>query len=144
MLEFRAMTYPLSVPDEKRNVSGHGFRDRLLLVATALLVAVVASGSFFFAELYHVNKWFVFAAWNSILLVPRFIRDFRGQLSNYSFVAFLFAWIVIHGLLIAALLRWTTIAVAIPVLFVELTLGLFLADVAFGVRPVKNENERSA
>ena len=144
MLEFRAMNDPLGIPDEKRAAKGRGFEDRFLLIATALLIAGLLSGSFFFAALYHVNKWFVLGAWNSIILAPRFIRDFRGHLSNYSFVAFLFAWLAIHGSLVAALLRWTTIVVAISVLFVELAVGAFLADVVFGVRPEKNQNERSA
>ena len=75
------MSNSLSIPDDKRAAGGRGFQDRFLLIVTALLVALLASGSFFFAALYHVNKWFVFGAWNSIILAPRFIRDFRGHLS---------------------------------------------------------------
>jgi len=138
------MSNSLSIPDDKRAAGGRGFQDRFLLIVTALLVALLASGSFFFAALYHVNKWFVFGAWNSIILAPRFIRDFRGHLSNYWFVAFLSAWLAIHGLLVAALLRWTTIVIAIPVIFVELTGGIFLAHVVFGVRPEKDQNVGSA
>ena len=138
------MSEPLSIPDEKRATKGRGSRDTFLLIVTALLVAGLLTGSFFFAELYHVNKWFVFAAWNSIILVPGFIRDFRGHLSNHSFVGFLFAWLVIHGLLLTALLRWTTIAIAFAVIFIELTAGVFLADVVFGVRPERNHDGQSA
>jgi hypothetical protein len=116
------------------------YKDKLLLLATAILVAVVTSGSFFFAAVYHVNEWFIFAAWNSILLVPLFIKDFKTHLSNYLFVAFLFSWAVMHGLILAALLRWTTIALALPILFVELTAGLALADILFGIRPQRNRN----
>jgi hypothetical protein len=70
-----------------------------------------------------------------------FIRDFRSHLRNLSFVAFLFAWALIHGLLVAALLRWLSIMAMLPILAVELILGYVLADYMFGVRIEKSREE---
>jgi hypothetical protein len=77
----------------------------------------------------------VFVAGNSIVLVPIFVRDFRTQVRKPSFVAYLAAWAVIHGLFVATLMRWFSIAAMIPFLAIELTLGYFVADYFFDIRP---------
>src|SRR6266481_9867818 len=109
--------------------------DRLLLVGAALLVCVMGGAAFWFAEDYRVNPAWIFVAWNSIWLVPLFIRDFRNHLRRPSFVAFLGAWAVIHGLLVVTLMRWLSIPAMLPILAIELAAGLAAADFAFGIRP---------
>src|SRR5262249_51211141 len=118
-------------PDRYRN----GCLDKVLLIATALLVCITGLAAFWLADFYHVSPIWVFVAWNSILLVPLFIRDFRTHLRRPSFVVFLIAWALIHGLLIATLMRWLSIAAIVPFMAIELTIGLVLADYMFGIRP---------
>jgi hypothetical protein len=119
----------------------NGCRDKVLLVVVALLVCIIGTGSVLLSIFYHINRAWFFVAWNSIGLVPLFIRDFRSHLRNLSFVAFLFAWALIHGLLVAALLRWLSIMAMLPILAVELTLGYVLADYMFGIRIGKSREE---
>jgi len=119
--------------------AANGCLDRVLLVGAALLVCAIGVGSFWIADEYHVNPAWVFVAGNSILLVPIFVRDFRTQLKKPSFVAYLVAWAVIHGLFVATLMRWFSIAAMIPFLAIELTSGYFVADYFFDIRPEKEK-----
>lgn len=118
-----------------------GCLDILLLIGAALLVCAIVTGSFLLAIIFHVNSAWVFVAWNSIVLVPIFIRDFRTHLRRPSFLAFLFAWALIHGLLVVALMRWMSIFAMLPILAVELTVGFVLADYLFGVRPEEKDGQ---
>lgn len=118
-----------------------GCRDKVLLVGAALLVCVVGVGAFWLADLYHVSAVWIFVAWNSIALVPLFIRDFRTHLRKPSFVAFLFAWTLIHGLLVVALMRWMSMLAMLPILAAELTVGFVLADYMFGIRPEQKHGQ---
>ena len=118
-----------------------GCRDKVLLVGAALLVCVVGVGAFWLADLYHLSAVWVFVAWNSIGLVPLFIRDFRTHLRKPSFLAFLFAWALIHGLLVVTLMRWMSILAMVPILAVELTVGFVLADYLFGIRPEEKDGQ---
>jgi hypothetical protein len=113
--------------------------DKVLLISTALLVAATGVGSFWIADLFQVNPAWVFVAWNSILMVPLFIKDFRAHLKKPSFVAYLVAWAVIHGLLVATLMRWLTIPAMVPFLAIELLAGLLAADYFFDIRPAPKQ-----
>jgi FtsH-binding integral membrane protein len=117
----------------------NGCLDKVLLVGAALLVCVIGVAAFWFADEYHINPAWVFVAWNSILIVPLFVTDFRAQLRKPSFVVYLIAWALIHGLFVATLMRWFSIAAMIPFLAIELTLGLFVADYFFDIRPEKEK-----
>ncbi len=110
--------------------------DKLLLILMALLVclAVLASGLFALAN--HVNSAWFFVAWNSIVMVPVFIRDFHTQLRKPLFVAFLVAWAVAHGFLILSLLRWGIGFAYWPLfMLLEGTVGLLVANHLFDIRP---------
>jgi hypothetical protein len=109
--------------------------DRLLLIGAALLVCAIVTGSFLLAIIFHVSSAWVFVAWNSIAVVPTFIRDFRTHLRKPSFLAFLFAWALVHGLLVVTLMRWMSILAMLPILTVELTVGFVLAEYLFDIRP---------
>jgi len=115
--------------------------DKVLLLTTALFVCVAGVVSVVLSLVYHVNPAWFFFAWNSIMLIPLFVRDFRAQLKKPSFIAYLIAWAVIHGLLVATLMRWFSIAAMIPFIAMELTLGYFVADLLFDIRPAAKENQ---
>jgi hypothetical protein len=116
-------------------------RDRLLLIVVALLVCAVGVGSGLLILVNHLNPVWFFFAWNSILMVPLFISDFRSHLSKPSFVAYLISWAVIHGLLVATLMRWLSIVAMIPLLAIELTVGLVVADFFFDIRPAQKDKD---
>jgi FtsH-binding integral membrane protein len=117
--------------------------DRVLLFAVALVVCAAGVASALLFLVYHVNPAWFFVAWNSILMVPLFIRDFRTQLKKPSFVTYLAAWAVIHGLFVATLMRRFSIAAMIPFLAIELTTGYFVADYFFDVRPEKGKTKET-
>jgi len=114
------------------------YLDRVLLIGTALLVGMTGVGSFWLADHFQVNPVWVFAAWSSILIVPLFIKDFRAHLKKPSFVAYLVAWALIHGLLVATLMRWLSLPAMLPFLAIELIGGRFAADYLFGIRHARN------
>ncbi len=104
------------------------------------MVCVIGGAAFWVAEDYHVSAVWVFLAWNSIGIAALFIDDFRTHLRKPQFVAYLIAWAVIHGLFVVTLMRWLSIPAMLPFLAMELTLGYFLADVMFDIRPGKEAN----
>jgi len=122
-----------SAPSE--HASRNGCLDRILLVGAALFVCVIGGAAFWLAEDYHVNPVWVFFAGNSIAIAALFIGDFRTHLKKPSFVVFLAAWALIHGLFVVTLMRWMSILAMIPLMVIELTLGYFFADLMFGIRP---------
>jgi len=111
------------------------FKDKVLLVGSALVVCVVGGGAFWIAEDYHVKPAWVFFAWNSILMAPLFLRDFRTHLRKPFFVIYLAAWAAVHGLLIVGLMRWVPLGYWLICILIEGTIGLVLADYLFGIRP---------
>jgi hypothetical protein len=112
------------------------FWDRVLLILLALLVCVVAVSSGLLALKKHVNSAWFFVAWNSIVMIPVFIRDFRTQLRRPLFVAFLVAWGVAHGFLILGLMHWGIGFVYWPLfMLLEGTVGLLVANHLFDIRP---------
>jgi hypothetical protein len=105
----------------------------MLLLGAALLICVVGGAAFWFADVYHVNPAWVFLGWNSVLMVPLFLRHFRGQLKRASFIAFLAGWAIVHGLLVLALMLWVPLLYGIPILVLELFAGYIAARLLFGV-----------
>src|SRR5262249_42502357 len=109
--------------------------DRIRLVGVALLVCMIGTASFLVGIIYHLNPAWIFVGWNSIGIAALFIDDFRTHLKKPAFVTFLVAWAVIHGLFVVTLMRWLSIPAMLPFLAIELTVGYFLADVMFDIRP---------
>lgn len=128
---------PLAETAERAHASG--CLDRFLLVVAALLVCVVSVACGLLMLVHQINPAWFFVAWNSILMVPLFIRDFRTHLRKPSFAAYLIAWAAIHGLFVATLMRWFSIVAMIPFLAIELTSGYFVADYFFDIRPEKEK-----
>lgn len=125
-----------AVEEKSENSVKHvrsGCLDKFILVVVALGVCISAVGSFLLAEYYHVNYAFVFFAWNSILLLPIVGSDFRKQLRKPSFMIFFLGWMVIHGFTIVGLTKWADGVYWIPVIFLELFVGYFIAYFFFDV-----------
>jgi FtsH-binding integral membrane protein len=125
-------------PEESR---ANGCLDRLLMIGAALLVCMIGVGAFAIADHYHSNPAWVFVAWNSIFIALSFVRRFRSHLKKPSFVAYLFVWAVIHGLLVVTLMRWFSIPAMLPFLAIELTLGVLAADYFLDIRPDDKEKQ---
>jgi len=131
----RGTQNPLSIPPSR-------CLDRFLLIGTALFVGTTGVSSFRLADYFKVNPVWVFAAWNSIVMMPLFIKDFRAHLRKPSFVAYLVAWALIHGVLVATLMRWISIPGMVPFLAIELVAGLLAADYFFDIQPAQKEKKQ--
>jgi hypothetical protein len=111
------------------------FGDQVLMLVLALGIIVFLFAAFSIADDYHVNKVWVFASWNSIALVPLFIKKFRIYLKNLKFIVFLIAWMIFHGLFMVLLMRFLPMAYwPVPILL-ELGAGGVAANWLFGVVP---------
>jgi len=115
--------------------------DRLLLVATGLVVSAAGVASGVLGEAYNVNPAWLFFAWNSILLVPIVGVDFRGQFRRPVFVIFFVAWMCIHGLVVLGLIRWVSILYWIPAILLELLVGYFALDRLLGILPPDSQDK---
>lgn len=105
----------------------------MLVLALGIVAFLLAA--FSIADDYHVNKVWVFVSWNSIALVPLFIKKFSIYLKNVKFVLFLIAWMIFHGLFMVLLMRLLPMAYwPVPILL-ELGAGGLAAKWFFGVVP---------
>lgn len=113
-----------------------GVRDGLVVIGWALLLCLFGVGSFYFADEYHINGLWAFFAWNSILMVPLFLRAFRGHLNRPFLLPFLAGLAIVHGIVFISLIKWQISAIYwIPVFLVELSLGALAAYRFFGIIP---------
>jgi len=112
-----------------------GIRDGLLVVALAIFMSLSLLAAFWLADEYHVKYVWVCFAWNSILMIPAFVRGFRGHLKRPSFIAFLAGLAVAHGLIMVSLISWVPLLYWFPLIAVELTAGAWAAYRFFGVVP---------
>jgi hypothetical protein len=115
-----------------------GVRDGLLVVGLAILLCVFGVGGFDLAREYHINDVWVFFAFNSILIIPLFVRGFRGHLKRPSFIAFLAGLAGAHGLVMVTLISWVPLVYWFPLIAVELSAGAWAAYRLFGVLPSGN------
>ena len=111
------------------------FGDQVLMLILALALCVFLVGAFWIADEHRINAIWVFVAWNSIVLMPIFIRLFGSHLKKPSFVLFLIAWMVIHGLFVAVLMRRIPIFYWPIPISLELMAGGMVANWRFGITP---------
>jgi hypothetical protein len=116
-----------------------GCLDKALLVGAALLVCVIGGAAFWIADAYHINPMWVFLLWNSMFIVHLSFKDFRTHLRKPTFVVFLIAWGVVHGLVVVVMMRRIPVALWIFVISFELLVGYLLADRIFGIRRAPKE-----
>jgi hypothetical protein len=103
------------------------FADRALMVVLALGICVFGVASFWIADDYHINVIWVFASWNSVILLPLFLRMYGGQTKKRGFILFLVAWMVIHGLFMTLVMRWVPLACWLIPIALELAAGAMVA-----------------
>jgi hypothetical protein len=111
------------------------FWDQMLMLSLAMMICLSGVASFWLADEYRVNPAFIFLGWNSIALIPLFVKKFRTHLKRPSFIAFLIAWMVVHGLVMVVLTRWVPILYWAPFIFLDLLVGFLAANWLFGVMP---------
>lgn len=131
----------LQAETNQRTTSAAGCFDRVLLIVVALLVCVMSVTSVLLILVRHANPAWFFFAWNSILMAPLFVKDFHAHLKKPTFVAYLVAWALIHGLLVATLMHWLSIPAMLPFLAIELIAGLLAADYFFNIQPAQREEK---
>jgi len=123
----------VSLEASRTRIKPGGCLDKFLLLGAAFVVCVVGGAAFWLAEDYHVNPAWVFFAGNSILLIPLLGGDFRKQFRKPLFILFFVFWMIMHGLMVLALMRWVDVLYWIPLLGVELFAGYFVAYSLFDV-----------
>jgi hypothetical protein len=107
----------------------------MLIVVVAILVCVFVVSAFWFANTHKVDPVWIFLAWNSILMVPLFVKNFGRQVKRPAFVGFLALWMFAHGVIVVSLMRWVPYAYWIPVFILELYAGYLASYWLFGVLP---------
>jgi len=132
------MSHPPGVYRRRENLdqpgaSTNGFRDRVLLVSSAILVCVIGVGAFWIADDYHANKLWVFFGLNAIGFIVVVGRKFPNHWQTPSFILFFMAWLVVHGIVAVTLAASLPILYWLPIFGVELFIGFFAAYLLFGV-----------
>jgi hypothetical protein len=107
------------------------FKDKFLLVGTALLVCVIGVGSLQFANAYKIDqKWILFAFF-MIGFVPIVWRRYKSYTPGIPVTSFFAIWMVLHGVLS------TMVAISVPLIYwlpiyaVEFGIGFFIAATLF-------------
>ena len=118
---------------EQLGTSKGGWRDKVALVASALLVCVVGVGAFWIATDYHVDSRGVFFVLNAVGFIVVVGRKFPDHWKAPSFVLFFIAWLVFHGLIAIQLAASVPILYWLPIFGVELFIGFLVAYMIFGV-----------
>ena len=109
--------------------------DTLALVACSMLVVVLAVGSFFAADAYHIGVIWIAAFWLSIGFFATVGWDYRREFRSARFVFFFMAWLVPHLLIaifVLTYLGWFWYAAAVVV---ELFLFYLSLSLVFGLKP---------
>jgi hypothetical protein len=122
----------------KRKARRNRLVDLVLLVGTALLVAVFGLGVFWLADNFRLGTGSAFA----VLVGPLFLvivgRGYRSKLRDPGFIAFLLAWLIIHVAVFLLVLKYLGLLYYAPVVFLELWAGYALVIPRFGP-PTRSE-----
>lgn len=113
-----------------------GVRDGLVVIGLALLLCLFLLGAFVVADAYHINVLWVCFAWSSILMIPAFLRAFRGHLKRPLMIPFLAGLTMVHGIVFISLIEWRVPVVYwFPIFIVELSAGAWASYRFFGIIP---------
>jgi hypothetical protein len=112
-----------------------GFRDSLLLVASALIVCILGVGAFWIAGDSHTGPIWVFFGLNAIGFTVVVGRKFPNRWTTPSFVVFFLVWLLLHGIVATMLAASVPIIYWLPIFGVELFVGFLAAYLLFGVLP---------
>jgi hypothetical protein len=110
-----------------------GFRDRLLLVASAIIVCIIGVGAFWIAGDSHKGLLWVFFGLNTIGFAFVVGRKFPKHWKSPSFVFFFLAWLLLHGIVATTLAASVPFLYWLPIFGVELFVGFLAAYLLFGV-----------
>ncbi len=106
--------------------------DFLLLVVTAILVAVVGTGAFWAADTYHLNAAWIFAVGSAVGFFVVVGWGYRSRLRSPAFAVFFGTWTLVHVIVFLAVLAYLGIGYYLPVVTVELFVGYTFAIWQFG------------
>jgi hypothetical protein len=109
------------------------FRDRLLLVASAIIVCIIGVGAFWIAGDSHTGPLLVFFGLNTIGFTGVVARKFPNRWKTPSFILFFLAWLLLHGIVATMLAASVPILYWLPIFGVELFIGFLAAYLLFGV-----------
>jgi hypothetical protein len=109
--------------------------DKLLLVGAAVLICVIGVAAFVLGDIYHLNPYWLFLAFGSVGMVPVIARNYPTQFKRPAFVLVFAGWVMVHGLIVAGLIRWVSITFWVPVFGLELLAGYFVIFRLFGTLP---------
>jgi hypothetical protein len=115
--------------------------DKLLVIASALLVACLLVGSILLRQAYGLPASWNFAAWIGAVFIASVGRSLRLKLGQALFVPFLVAWLAIHTLGTIMVTRKFGILSVVPFTTLEFLLGYAAAYRLFGL-PTEEKNER--
>jgi len=120
--------------------------DSLKLAGSAAAVIVIVGASFWLALDYQLDVKWVFVLWNSILLIPLLVKNFRNHLKKPAFAIYLLAWCTLHGLFVVSLMRWVPGKFWLILVLAELTAGYLFAYWIFGIEPksIYDNSDREA
>jgi hypothetical protein len=111
------------------------FRDKLILVGSAIAVCVIGVSAFLFADNYRVNPVWLFFALNSLGFMAVVGRKFRSYSKTLPFISFFAVWLVVHAAVMIALTGWLPLAFWLPLIGLELFAGYLAAYHFFGPPP---------
>ena len=119
--------------------------DKFYLVGSALLVCVVGVSAFVAAEIYHLNPLWVFLAIISIGFFAFVREEYRRELRNARFVAFVCGWLLVNCIVVVSVLASFGWLYLIPALLLEQFLFYMTAYWIFGLEPPsRNRGSRSS
>jgi hypothetical protein len=109
-----------------------GLRDKLLLVASAIVVCVIGVGAFWIAGESHTGPLWVFFGLNAIGFITVVGRKFPNHWKAPSFISFFLAWLLVHGIVATILAAAVPFLYWLPIFGVELFVGFLAARLLFG------------
>lgn len=66
-------------------------------------------------------------AWNSILLLPMLLKEFRAYFRRPLFIVFFGVWMCLQGATVVVMVRWTPVVFWPVLLLIELAAGFVAA-----------------
>lgn len=123
------------------HTKGSRFRDVLLLLASGLIACALLVAGIWLAQKYNINDLWPAAAWATILLIPTVAPTLgnQGQWKKPGFLIFFSVWMLLHGLLVALLIKWVPLLYWLPVICLEGFAGYLGAYFLFGMLPPSDQ-----
>jgi hypothetical protein len=108
-------------------------RDRLLLVGSAVIVVAAGGGALLLTDELHISSDCVCALFAGIVFFVSVGRGFREKFRSKGFVLFFVIWCAMHVVFAVVLINHVIMLFWLPLIVVELAVGLSIAFWMFGV-----------